>query len=306
MIIPSKLKKGDIVGVVAPSDPITEDKLEDINKSILLMEKFGFKIQFASNIFCNSLGYSATVKEKASDINNMFQSSNIKAIFCCTGGNNSNSLFEYLDYDIIRKNPKIICGFSDSTSILNMIYQKTGLVTFHGPTFKSLTSWQTDYGYKEVIKRFIDKDLTLGQNDDIYINIRDGQAQGKLVGGNLRLISDLTSGNFKIDFSNKILFIEDLGFETPPAMISHCLYKMKQDKIFDEIKGIWIGNYEHTSGIKLEKILLDVLEEKYRFPIIKSNNFGHLDRKTVIPIGINAKIDTNKTIKIELLEECVK
>lgn len=81
---------------------------------------------------------------------------------------------------------------------------------------------------------------------------------------------------------------------------------MKQNGVFDKIKGLWIGNYEHESNISLERIVLDVLGEEYDFPIIKSNNFGHIETKTVIPIGTKAKIDTNKSKKIELIEQCVK
>ena len=75
---------------------------------------------------------------------------------------------------------------------------------------------------------------------------------------------------------------------------------MKQNGVFDKIKGIWVGNYD--GSVALEKILLDVLEDKYNFPIIKSNNFGHTERKTVIPVGAKAKIDTTKDTKIEILE----
>ena len=81
---------------------------------------------------------------------------------------------------------------------------------------------------------------------------------------------------------------------------------MKQNGVFDNIKGIWVGHYEHEENIPLEKILLDVLGDEYNFPIIKSNNFGHTDKKTVIPIGTIAKINTTETIKIELIEKCVK
>ena len=80
---------------------------------------------------------------------------------------------------------------------------------------------------------------------------------------------------------------------------------MKQNGVFDNIKGLWIGNYEHESGIELQKIVLDVLDHNYDFPIIKSNNFGHVERKTVIPIGVRAKIDTSEKLKIKLLENCV-
>ena len=110
---------------------------------------------------------------------------------------------------------------------------------------------------------------------------------------------------YSIDFTNKILFLEELGFETEPAMASNFLYYMKQNGVFDKVKGIWLGNYTHESGIKLEDILLDTIGDEFKGPIIKSENFGHIDRKTVIPIGTEARIDTNKDVKIELLENCV-
>ncbi len=92
--------------------------------------------------------------------------------------------------------------------------------------------------------------------------------------------------------------------ESPPEMVSHSLYQMKQNGVFDKIKGIWVGNYE--SPIALEKILFDTLENEYSFPIIKSNNFGHTDKKQVVPIGTRARIDTSKEEKIQLLEPCVQ
>ena len=97
----------------------------------------------------------------------------------------------------------------------------------------------------------------------------------------------------------------ELGFETEPAMASNFLYYMKQNGVFDKIKGLWIGNYEHESGISLEKIILDVLDGEYKFPIIKSNDFGHIERKTVIPIGTKAEINTDEDVKIKLVENCV-
>lgn len=303
-MIPNKLKKKDKIGIIAPSSPITEKKLEDINNSITLMEASGFEIVFGKNVFKNTLGYGATAKEKAEDINNMFANPEIKGIFCATGGANSNSTFEYLDYELIKQNPKIICGFSDSTSILNMISEKTGLVTFNGATFKSLTSWETEYSYKQIINKFVLGKTELAEEDDKFYCIKEGVAEGKLIGGNLFLTSNLCSGKYNIDFTDKILFIEELAEEAYAEMASNYLYKMKQNGVFDKIKGIWVGNYE--GEIELEKILLDTLEGKYNFPIIKSNNFGHTDRKMVIPIGTKAKIDTKKEIKIELLENCVK
>ena len=306
MIIPEKLKKGDTIGVVAPSNPIINENIEEIYKAREIIEKLGFKVKFSKNLFLNTNGYSATAKEKAEDINEMFADKEVKMIWCAKGGENSNSTFEYLDYQIIKQNPKIVCGYSDITSITNMITEKTGLVTFSGTNFKTIATDETDYSLKEVLKRFVDGDLEFGETEYGYKIIKRGVYEGQLVGGNLSLIRGMVAGKYSIDFTDKILFLEELGFETAPALASNYLYYMKQNGVFDKVKGIWIGNYTHESKIKLEDILLDVIGDEFEGPIIKSENFGHIEQKTVIPIGIRAQIDTNQETKIKLLEKCVK
>ena len=126
MIIPEKLKIGDTIGVIAPSSPIIGDNVEELNQAKKIIENLGFKVKYSKNIFSNTNNYSATAKEKADDINEMFADKDIKMIWCAKGGNNSNSTFEYINYDNIKRNPKIICGFSDITSLTNMITEKTG------------------------------------------------------------------------------------------------------------------------------------------------------------------------------------
>ena len=182
-MIPKALKKGDTVGVIAQSEPILQDSIEDIEKSVKLMESLGINVKFAKHAYNNPLGYGERAKAKAEDINAMFQDSKIDAIFCAMGGYNCNAVFDYLDFELIKNNPKIICGYSDPTSLINIINAKTGLVTFHGPNFKSLSSEETDYGYKEMQKRFIEKDLKFGkyQEAEEYITLKEGTAEGKLV-----------------------------------------------------------------------------------------------------------------------------
>lgn len=307
MIVPNRLKKGDTIGVVAPSNPIIDDNIEEVKKAKEILEKDGFKVKFAKNLFSNTNGYSSSAKEKAEDINEMFRDDEVKMIWCAKGGENANTTFEYLDYELMKNHPKIICGYSDITSLTNVINAKTGLVTFSSTNFKTIATDETDYSYNEAMKRFVDGSLEIGKLDEEYISIKEGQAEGILIGGNLSLIRGLVAGKYSADFTDKILFIEELGFETSPALASNYLYFLKQNGVFDKIKGLWIGNYEHESGISLEKIVLDTIEdEAYDFPIIKSNNFGHIENKTVIPIGTKAKIDTTKKIKIELIERCVK
>lgn len=187
MIKPKALKKGDTIGVIAPSEPVSDEAKIEIEKSVKIINEIGINVKFAKHVFNNPLGYGENAKNKAEDINEMFKDKEINAIFCAMGGFNCNCVFDYLDFDLIKDNPKIICGYSDPTSLINIIYAKTGLVTFHGPNFKTLSSEETDYGYKEVVKRFINKDLKIGENDEFKV-IREGICEGKLIRRKLKLI----------------------------------------------------------------------------------------------------------------------
>ena len=306
-MIPSKLKKGDAIGVIAPSNYIEKDDLEYINASIALMEASGFKVKFGKYVFENTLGYGTSPEKRAADINWAFKDDEVKAIMCVKGGEDSNTTLDYIDYEMINKHPKIICGFSDNTSILNAIHEKTGLVTYHGPTFKSLTSWETGYAYKQFIKTFAEntESLIMGEPEDEYTTIQAGQATGELVGGNLSLFTKLVCGKYAVNVQDKILFLEELGFEAAPEMVNSNIYYLKQNGVFDKIAGLWIGNYEHQSKVSIEKIIKNAIGDEYKFPIIKSDNFGHIDKKIIIPIGTKAEINTNEKIKIKLVEKCV-
>ena len=304
---PSKLKKGDTIGVIAPSNYIEKDDLEYINASIALMEASGFKVKFGKYVFEDTLGYGTSPEKRAADINWAFKDDKVKAIMCVKGGEDSNTTLDYIDYEMIKKHPKIICGFSDNTSILNAIHEKTGLVTYHGPTFKSLTSWETGYAYKQFIKTFVEntESLIMGEPEDEYTTIQAGQATGELVGGNLSLFTKLVCGKYAVNVQDKILFLEELGFEAAPEMVNSNIYYLKQNGVFDRIAGLWIGNYEHPSKVSIEKIIKNAIGDEYKFPIIKSDNFGHIDKKIIIPIGTKAEINTNEKIKIKLVEKCV-
>ena len=306
-MIPTKLKKGDTIGVIAPSNYIEKDDLEYINASIALMEASGFKVKFGKYVFEDTLGYGTSPEKRAADINLAFKDDEVKAIMCVKGGEDSNTTLDYIDYEMIKKHPKIICGFSDNTSILNAIHEKTGLVTYHGPTFKSLTSWETGYAYKQFIKTFAEntESLIMGEPEDEYTTIQAGQATGELVGGNLSLFTKLVCGKYAVNLQDKILFLEELGFEAAPEMVNSNIYYLKQNGVFDRIAGLWIGNYEHPSKVSIEKIIKNAIEDEYKFPIIKSDNFGHIDKKIIIPIGTKAEINTNEKIKIKLVEKCV-
>lgn len=301
-MLAKKLEKGDTIGIVSPCNVVDEDDMEIVRNSVKLFNDKGYKVKFANNCLKDTTKYGATAKEKAEDINNMYADNTVKAILTLKGGYNSNSVYEYLDLELIKKNNKILCGYSDATSYINYIAQKNGNIGFIGPNFKTVTSSETTYCFDQLMNHICNGEKNLlADNDECYIieenegNInyiqskRKITAEGELIGGNLSLISELSR---ELDFENKILFLEDLVFEAKPQTVSNHLYNLKQQGVFNKISGLWLGNYD--SEISIEKILLDTIRDlDTRFPIIKTNNFGHTERIMTIPIGIKAKIEDN-------------
>ena len=299
-MLANKLKRGDTIGVVCPSDKVNNEDIPEIKEAERLLKERGYNVVFGKNVYKNTTGYGATAKEKAEDINEMYANKNINAIMSLKGGFNSNSVYEYLDLNTIKSNNKIICGYSDSTSYINYIHEKTGNIGFIGPNFKSLNAPGTNhYLLDEMLKRLENNYYDLATDDSEFRMIKEGQAVGELVGGNLSLTTGLID---EIDFTNKILFLEEFSFESPSAMVSNYLYRLRQKGVFNKVSGIWLGNYE--GDVAIEKILMDTIEDmNLNIPIIKSDNFGHIERKITIPLGVKAEI---KDVKIKLVEDYLK
>ena len=187
---PKALKRGDTIGIIAPSDCIVGEKREEVLRAREIVERDGFKVKFAKNLFSDTNGYSATVHEKAEDLNAMFADDEVKMVLCAKGGENSNSLFEYIDYENIKKHPKIFCGYSDITSIINMISEKSNLVTFSAMNFRTIVKDEESFSYNEVINRFVNGSLEFGRPNgkDEYITIKEGIADHKFSFGILKIL----------------------------------------------------------------------------------------------------------------------
>jgi muramoyltetrapeptide carboxypeptidase len=306
MIIPERLKRGDTIGIVSPSAAISKNRLSVFNEGIEFLKGLGFKVKYGKNAF-NIDDYSAgTPEEKAEDINQMFADPEVKAIICSKGGDNANSCLPLLDYEMIQRNPKIFMGMSDITVLLLSIYQKCNLITFHGSDVMGLSGTLDKYEVDEIVSRVIEGKIGIVNKNSEWKSIRGGQAEGILIGGNLRCMLKLAGTDYIPDFSNSILFLE--AYKITPAQCDYQFNQLKQLGAFEKVKGVIIGyiyglQATEEKMTQMEEVLLKVTKE-YDFPIIKVNDFGHCCPNTVLPIGVEVKMNATEC-SLEIVEKCV-
>ena len=306
IIKPPKLKPGDKVGIISPSEPIIYKK--KFLRGVETLKKLGFRVILGKNVFKNRSGYMAgSEKERTADLNGMFRNKKIKGIFISHGGLNSNRLLDLIDYELIKKNPKVFLGFSDITVLLNAIYAKTGLVTFHGQNIEYGFSRGLEGKYKYTCNysaKAVMSNKSIGpiRQQQKFEILRSGKARGNLVGGNLMVLTTLLGTEYEPDWKNKILFWEEFG-ETAEN-IDFYLTHLKLCRVFDQISGMAIGQFEvlplgddlkNQKTFSINKIILEICRD-YKFPIIKNVAFGHVYPQITLPIGVKATIDTSKKL----------
>ncbi len=308
-IKPPALQRGNKIGIISPSEPIIYKKM--FLKGILTLKKLGFKIVLGKNIYKEHGAYMAGAdKERAADINTMFKNKNIKGIFCSRGGMSSNRLLDFIDFNIIKKNPKVFMGLSDITVLLNAIYKKTGLITFHGPNvefgFSHGSKGKNNFTISHFLKAVANTrplgKVSRPKKGDM---LKPGKAAGTLIGGNLEVLMTLIGTPYEPNWKNKILLLEETGRTTEE--IDFWLTHMRLAGVFEKISGIAIGKLTKIIRLKsgddwnikkampVEKIILDICRD-YKFPIIKNIPFGHYYPQITLPIGARATIDTSKKL----------
>jgi len=307
-MIPMRLKAGDAIGVVSPSTPVTDELDEQFRHGVEFLESLGFRLVIGEHVRSKTLGYAASPQEKAEDINRMAADQAIKAIICSQGGATANACLPYLNWEIIRGNPKIFLGISDITVLLNAIHHKTGLVTFHGDDVMwGFGRHPAAYDRQEFIARLMDARIGEVVANRERRTIRGGTAEGKLLGGNLSCLLKLAGTPYWPDLTGAILFVEALNI-TPEA----CDYQFRQLEqmgVFDAIRGAIVGyvdglQKDENAAHQMEDVLLSVTSG-YGFPILKVNDFGHNCPNTVLPVGGRVKIDAERQT-VEIVASCVQ
>ena len=297
-MLANKLNYGDTIGVVGVSNSLfLNNKYNNFIRAKQFFENKNFKIKFGKYVEEDYYGSCGTKEQKAEDFMKMFLDDEVKAIICLEGGQTCNTFLDLLDYEEIKKHPKILVGYSDITVLLQSIYKKTGLTTFSGPDFISFGEPKAEEQYRIFEDAFINKRLDKFNNENKKI-IRNGNTSGKIIGTNLGCMMYLLGTEYLPNINNNILFIE--SYKTSPNECQRRFAHLKQYGIFDKINGVVIGyNYalqkDGNTYPQMEDILLEYTKE-YKFPIIKCNSFGHKIVNSIIPIGGNVKIENGKVM----------
>ncbi|MBU0490412.1 MAG: LD-carboxypeptidase [Verrucomicrobia bacterium] len=306
-MIATKLNRGDRIGVVSPSDPVPPGDPQ-FDRGVRFLEDMGFRVVLGQHVFSNTWGYAASPQDKAGDVNAMFAAPAIRAILCSQGGDTANACLSHLDWETIAQNPKVLLGISDITVLLNAIYARTSLVTFHGDDVMwGFGRAPSSYTVREFVSRLVDAEIGLIPTNGTRATVRGGRAEGRLLGGNLNGLLKLAGTPYFPDLAGAILFVE--GINLAPAECDFKLHQLAQIGVFDRVRGVLVGYIDGLDNradepIKLQDILLRVTSE-YEFPILKVDDFGHNCPNTVLPVGARVRIDADRQ-EIEILEACVR
>lgn len=305
MIFPKTLKKGDTIGIIAPSSPYKPKSKDCLNEELdnvkSTIESFGYKVKMGKTCYLSYKGYLAGAdEERVKDIELMFNDKEVDAILCLRGGYGTPRILDKINYDIIKNNPKIFIGYSDITSLHIAFNQHCNLVTYHGIMASTSPDWD-EFTYKsfmDMIEMEYNLVIENPENEELYTLV-DGIAEGIIIGGNLSLITSTIGTKYEIDVKNKILFIEEIG-ETI-YKLDRMLTQLELSGKLEDCSGIIFGDFEdckkeREEDYDLYDLLLDKIK-KYNKPCVYNLQSGHCTPMISIPLGINCKLDaTNKKI----------
>ena len=289
LLIPSRLIPGDTVGIVAPAGPFDREKFM---KGKAVLESMGFQTFFDESIFRKSGFLAGTDIQRADQVNRLFADPDVQAVVCARGGYGSMRILPFLDFETIQENPKIFIGYSDISALLSVLYDRCGLVTFHGPVVTTLANaaQETIAGMRTVLT----SNTILELKPEKGIVIKPDVAIGTVAGGNLTTLCHLVGTPYAPSFNGKILLLEDLG--EAPYRIDRMMTQMELAGCFEGLKGLVLGSFEECGQ---PDEVFRIIQEIFRdvdIPILSGFEIGHRRINITIPIGLGATLDTDRQV----------
>src|SRR5262245_4161338 len=312
MVKPRALKPGDTIGLITPSSYVFDTWRIDL-AAARLEALLGVKCRPGRNVKARHGYMAGTEKERLEDLHAMFSDPSVAGVFCLEGGYGTERLLPGIDYELLRKNPKALLGYSDITGLHLAITKKAGLVTFHGPVATgSMPAWSLASLKKALFSGEAIGDLSNPPEDDPnwptfpIRTVAPGKARGAIAGGNLTLVSTTMGTPWEIDAKAKILFLEDTG--EAPYRVDRMLTQLKLAGKLDECAGIVWGTCTECTASKssyeVNLSISDILEEilgPLGKPVLAGLVFGHTREKATIPMGVEAELDAGAK-KVAILE----
>lgn len=308
MIAP-KLKIGDEIRVIAPSRSLSVVREDKYNKALSFLKKQGFNVTFSKHSQERDEWGSSSIASRVEDIHDAFLNENVKMVITAIGGFNVNQILEHIDYELIKQNPKILCGYSDITALLNAIYAKTGLITYHGAHFSTFGfDIEAEYTQKAFFDCMMkDNDLVINPSETAkeYTVIQKGVCKGTIIGGNLCTLNLLQGTEFMPTADNIVLFIEDDNImgDYFPYEFDRNFQSLLQVYGAKNIKGIVFGRFDECCKMDSKTVKRIVSEKVPKdIPVIFGVDFGHIFPMITFPIGGKVRINTEEKVKIKIMQ----
>jgi muramoyltetrapeptide carboxypeptidase len=285
--IPTRLKPGDCIGIVAPASPFEE---AEFYAGIGVLENMGFRVRIPEGIFARSGYFAGSDAVRAAQVNAAFADSTVQAIICARGGYGSMQILPYLDYAVIHRHPKLLMGFSDITALLCALYQRSGLVSRHGPVVTTLAS-----AGPETLESVFNA-LSLNEPPAVSLEtgttLSPGKASGPVICGNLTTLCHLVGTPFLPNLNGHILIIEDKGEK--PYRIDRMLTQMSLAGVFDGLCGLGIGSFENCGEVEELYEIIARIFVPFHIPILAGFNIGHGPDNIAVPFGLEAFLDAGQ------------
>jgi muramoyltetrapeptide carboxypeptidase len=314
LIKPPALKRGDLVGVIAPSGFMVDAEIE---RKVKGLEAAGFRVKLAKNIRATRGNTGGSIAERVEDVHAMFVDREVKAVWAGRGGSGASQLLPHLDYALIRRHAKILIGYSDLTALLVAINKLSRIVTFHGPVAFATIA---DYSLSQIEAVLMDpsKETTIYMAADNarraveapeykLRTLKPGIAEGRLVGGNLSVLSAMIGTRFQAETKGAIIFLEDVG--EAPYRVDRMLTQLKQSQDMRKIAGAMLGVFRQRAEAEEDKLTMEMaLDDHFAnlgVPAVAGFSFGHIANQFTIPLGVRARLDT-EAATLTLLESAVR
>lgn len=306
VIKPKKLVRGDTIGIITPASHVAD--ATRIEKSVKYFESLGYNVEVSKTVTKGNGYLAGTDDERIDELHKFFSNKKINAIFCARGGYGAARLLNSIDYNIIKKNPKIFVGYSDITAIQLAFFVKTKLVTFAGPMpavdfYDEINPYAEEYFWRILTSTKSPQKFTNPNNEHFY-SLTSGIADGTLLGGNLCVLTSLAGTAFFPEFKNSILLLEEIG--EAPYRIDRMINQLKMMSVLKKIKGVVLGRFLdciETDTSKSTFSINEVIAHYFgtaKIPILYNVRHGHVKENLTLPIGLNVHINsTKKTMEIK-------